>query len=121
MPIKRVLVVDDSPTERHCINEILTKAGYQVTFAFDGEAGVVKARSDKPDLIVMDVVMPGLNGFQACRSITQDPETKQIPVILCTTKNQETDKIWAMRQGAKAYVTKPVDGADLLKKIAALG
>lgn len=121
MPIKRVLVVDDSPTERHCLNEILTKAGYQVTFAFNGEEGVVKAKSDIPDLIVMDVVMPGLNGFQACRSITQDPVTKNIPVILCTTKNQETDKIWAMRQGAKAYVTKPVDGVDLLKKVTALG
>lgn len=121
MPIKRVLVVDDSPTERHYLNEILTKAGYQVAFAFNGEQGVAKAKSDKPDLIVMDVVMPGLNGFQACRSITQDADTKNIPVILCTTKNQETDKIWAIRQGAKAYVTKPVDGADLLKKITALG
>lgn len=121
MPIKKVLVVDDSPTERHCLNEILTKAGYQVSFAMNGEEGVAKAKSDKPDLIVMDVVMPGLNGFQACRSITQDPVTQHIPVILCTTKNQETDKIWAMRQGAKAYVTKPVDGADLLKKVAALG
>jgi twitching motility two-component system response regulator PilH len=74
-----------------------------------------------PDLIVMDVVMPGLNGFQACRSITQDESTKHIPIILCTTKNQETDKIWAMRQGAKGYVTKPVDGNDLLKKVTALG
>ncbi len=121
MPIKRVLVVDDSPTERHCLNEILTKAGYQVAFAFNGEEGVIKAKSDIPDLIVMDVVMPGLNGFQACRTITQDPVTQHIPVILCTTKNQETDKIWALRQGAKAYVTKPVDGADLLKKVTALG
>ena len=121
MPIKKVLVVDDSATERHHLNDILSKAGYTVAFAFNGEDGVAKARSDKPDLVVMDVVMPGLNGFQACRTLTQDPEVKHIPVILCTTKNQETDKIWAMRQGAKAYVTKPVDGADLLKKIAALG
>lgn len=121
MPIKRILVVDDSPTERHCLNEILAKAGFQVSFAFNGEEGVAKARSEKPDLVVMDVVMPGLNGFQACRSMTQDPETSHIPVILCTTKNQETDKIWAMRQGAKAYVTKPVDGAELLKKVSALG
>ncbi len=121
MPIKRILVVDDSPTERHNLNEILGKAGYQVSFAFNGEEGVAKARSDKPDLIVMDVVMPGLNGFQACRTMTQDPETQHIPIILCTTKNQETDKIWAMRQGAKAYVTKPVDGAELLKKVSALG
>lgn len=121
MPIKRILVVDDSPTERHNLNEILSKAGYQLTFAFNGEEGVAKARSEKPDLVVMDVVMPGLNGFQACRTMTQDPVTQGIPVILCTTKNQETDKIWAMRQGAKAYVTKPVDGPDLLKKITALG
>ncbi len=120
MPIKKILVVDDSPTERHCLNEILTKGGYQVAFAFNGEEGVAKARTEKPDLIVMDVVMPGLNGFQACRSITQEESTKHIPVILCTTKSQETDKIWATRQGAKGYVTKPVDGADLLKKIAAL-
>lgn len=121
MPIKRILVVDDSPTERHNLNEILTKAGYVVSFAFNGEEGVAKARSDKPDLVVMDVVMPGLNGFQACRTMTQDPLTQHIPIILCTTKNQETDKIWAMRQGAKAYVTKPVDGAELLKKVSALG
>ena len=121
MPIKRVLVVDDSPTERHCLNEILTKAGFTVSFAFNGEEGVIKAKASKPDLVVMDVVMPGLNGFQACRAITQDEHTKDIPVILCTTKNQETDKIWALRQGAKAYVTKPVDGAELLKKISALG
>jgi twitching motility two-component system response regulator PilH len=121
MPIKRVLVVDDSPTERHCLNEILTKAGYTVTFAFNGEEGVIKAKATLPDLVVMDVVMPGLNGFQACRAMTQDEKTKHIPVILCTTKNQETDKIWAVRQGAKAYVTKPVDGAELLKKITALG
>lgn len=121
MPIKRILVVDDSPTERHNLTEILTKAGYQVSVALNGEEGVAKARSDKPDLVVMDVVMPGLNGFQACRTLTQDPETRHIPVILCTTKNQETDKIWAMRQGAKAYVTKPVDSADLLKKVTALG
>ena len=121
MPIQRILVVDDSATERHNLNEILTKAGYQVAFAFNGEEGVAKARSDKPDLIVMDVVMPGLNGFQACRTMTQDPQTQHIPIILCTTKNQETDKIWAMRQGAKAYVTKPVDGAELLRKVSALG
>ena len=121
MPIKKILVVDDSPTERHFLKEILTKAGHQLVFAFNGEEGVAKARSEMPDLIVMDVVMPGLNGFQACRSMTQDETTKHIPIILCTTKNQETDKIWAMRQGAKGYVTKPVDGAELLKKITALG
>ena len=121
MVIKRILLVDDSPTERHVIGEILTKAGYQVSMAENGEQAVALAGTQKPDLIVMDVVMPGLNGFQATRAITKDPETQHIPVILCTTKDQETDKVWGLRQGAKDYVVKPVDGADLLGKIAALG
>lgn len=120
MTIKKVLVVDDSATERHIIGEILTKHGCEVVFAEDGEAGVAKAKVEKPDLIVMDVVMPGLNGFQATRAITRDVETQHIPVILCTTKGQETDKVWGIRQGAKDYVVKPVDAAELLSKIQAL-
>lgn len=121
MSAKRVLLVDDSATERHVIGEMLKKSGYDVMFAASGEEGVAKSRAEIPDLIVMDVVMPGLNGFQACRTITQDPQTRHIPVILCTTKNQQTDKIWAIRQGAKDYVTKPVDELELLDKIAAQG
>ena len=121
MAIKRVLLVDDSPTERHIIGEILTQAGFEVLLAEDGEKGVAQAKLLKPDLVVMDVVMPGLNGFQATRAITKDPETQHIPVIICTTKDQETDKVWGMRQGARDYVVKPVDGAELLSKIAALG
>ena len=120
MAIKNILVVDDSATERHITGGILTKSGYTVTFAEDGNTGVAKAKADLPDLIVMDVVMPGLNGFQATRAITTDPATKHIPVIICTTKGQETDKIWGLRQGARDYVTKPVDAAELLSKIAAL-
>lgn len=120
MATKKIMVVDDSATERHIIGGILTKAGFEVIFAEDGESGVVKAKSDLPDLIVMDVVMPGLNGFQATRAIGTDEATKHIPVIICTTKGQETDKIWGLRQGAKDYVTKPVDTAELLSKIAAL-
>ncbi len=120
MAIKRILLVDDSATERHIIGEILTNAGFEVFLAEDGEKGVAQAKALKPDLIVMDVVMPGLNGFQATRAITKDPETAHIPVIICTTKDQETDKVWGMRQGAKDYVVKPVDGAELLSKIAAL-
>jgi twitching motility two-component system response regulator PilH len=120
MAIKNILVVDDSATERHITGGILTKGGYTVTFAEDGESGVAKAKADKPDLIVMDVVMPGMNGFQATRAISTDDATKHIPVIICTTKGQETDKIWGLRQGAKDYVTKPVDPAELLSKIAAL-
>jgi twitching motility two-component system response regulator PilH len=121
MPIKKILLVDDSPTERHSINDILVKGGYEVVIAEDGEKGIAKAKSDKPDLVLMDVVMPGMNGFQACRAITSDESTKHIPVILCTSKNQETDKVWGMRQGAKDYVTKPVAANELLLKIAGLG
>lgn len=120
MAIKKILLVDDSATERHIVGEILTKAGFDVSFAEDGESGVALAKTSKPDLIVMDVVMPGLNGFQATRAISKDEDTQHIPVILCTTKDQETDKLWGMRQGAKDYVVKPVDGAELLAKIAAL-
>lgn len=121
MAISKILVVDDSPTERHFLSSLLTKQGYQVSLAENGEEAMAKAKLEKPDLIIMDVVMPGLNGFQATRAITKDEETKNIPVIMCTTKGQETDKVWAMRQGAKDYVTKPVDQAELLNKIAALG
>lgn len=120
MAIKKVLVVDDSATERHILGELLSKHGFEVSFAEDGESGVSLTKLNKPDLVIMDVVMPGLNGFQATRTITKDPETEHIPVIICTTKGQETDKIWGTRQGAKAYVIKPIDAADLLAKIAAL-
>ncbi|MGH8582893.1 MAG: response regulator [Gammaproteobacteria bacterium] len=121
MPISRVLVVDDSPTERHLINEILVKGGFQVSMADNGEDGVAKAKQLKPDLVIMDIVMPGMNGFQATRTITTDAETKHIPVIICTTKGQQTDKMWGMRQGAKDYVVKPVVGDELLGKIKMLG
>jgi twitching motility two-component system response regulator PilH len=120
MAIKRILVVDDSATERHILGEILTKQGFEVSFAESGEMGVAKAKQDMPDLVLMDVVMPGLNGFQATRAISKDPDTAKIPVLLCTTKDQETDKIWGMRQGAKDYLVKPVNVAELLGKIAAL-
>jgi twitching motility two-component system response regulator PilH len=121
MGIKRILVVDDSATERHMLRDLLTKAGYEVLSCDSGEDAIVKARQAKPDLILMDVVMPGLNGFQATRAISRDPLTRSIPVIMCTSKSQETDKIWGLRQGAKDYVVKPVDREALLAKIAALG
>jgi twitching motility two-component system response regulator PilH len=121
MAIKKVLVVDDSATERHVLGEILGKKGFQVVFADSGETGITSAKTEKPDLILMDVVMPGLNGFQATRAITHDDATKHIPVIICTTKGQETDKIWGLRQGAKDYVTKPINADELLSKINALG
>jgi twitching motility two-component system response regulator PilH len=121
MPIKNILVVDDSPTDRHYLTDMLVKNGYQVSAAENAEDALAKARQLKPDLVLMDIVMPGQNGFQATRALTRDDATKHIPVIICTSKGQETDKVWGLRQGAKDYIVKPVNQADLLAKIAALG
>jgi twitching motility two-component system response regulator PilH len=121
MSIRKILIVDDSPTERHVLNDMLTKSGYEVVASDNGEDAIQKAKSLRPDLILMDVVMPGLNGFQATRAISRDPETRAIPIILCTSKSQETDKIWGMRQGARDYIVKPVNKDELLEKIAAIG
>lgn len=120
MPVKSILVVDDSPTERHVLVELLSKNGYKVITAESGEEGIEKAKTESPDLILMDVVMPGLNGYQATRILTRDETTKHIPVIVCTSKGQETDRIWGLRQGALDYIVKPIVGEDLLSKIAAL-
>ena len=120
MPIKKILVVDDSPTERHVLVELLTKNGYQVITAENGEEGVETAKKELPDLVLMDVVMPGLNGYQATRTLTRDEATKNIPIIVCTSKGQETDKIWGLRQGAQDYLVKPINSEELLSKIAAL-
>lgn len=120
MPVKTILVVDDSPTERHVLVELLSRNGYQVITAENGEEGIEKAKRELPDLILMDVVMPGLNGYQATRTLTRDEATKHIPIIVCTSKGQETDRIWGLRQGALDYIVKPVNGDDLLAKIAAL-
>ena len=116
----RILVVDDSPTLLAGTSKILVSAGHEVIPAESGEEGVSKSLSEKPDLIVMDVVMPGISGFQATRTITSNPETQNIPIIMLTTKDQETDKVWARRQGAKDYVIKPPEAKDLLTKIDAL-
>jgi len=121
MSVKRVLVVDDSPTERFFLTDLLRKNGYEVITAENGEQGVALAKSELPDLVLMDVVMPGLNGFQATRQLSRDPATQKIPVIMCTTKDQETDRVWGMRQGAVEYVVKPVVADELLGKIVALG
>lgn len=121
MPVKKILVADDSPTDRQFLLESLSKLGYQVVLAESGEQAIAKARSELPDLVIMDVVMPGTNGFQATRQIARDEATKHIPVIMCTSKSQETDRIWGMRQGAKDYVVKPVNVKELASKIAALG
>ena len=120
MPVKTILVVDDSPTERHVLVELLSKVGYKVITAENGLEGVDKAKKESPDLILMDIVMPGLNGYQATRTLTRDEATKDIPVILCSSKGQDTDRIWGLRQGASDYVVKPINGRDLLAKISAL-
>ncbi|MGV6806358.1 MAG: response regulator [bacterium] len=116
----KVLIVDDSPTETKKLTSILERKGFAVICAESAEDGVKIARQQQPNLVLMDVVMPGLNGFQATRQIVKAPETKDIPVILVTTKDQETDRVWGMRQGAKAYLTKPIDEKALLNTIAQL-
>jgi twitching motility two-component system response regulator PilH len=121
MPIKSILVVDDSPTDLKYLTDLLAKNGYQVVTAQNADEALAKAKQLRPDLVLMDVVMPGQSGFQATRALTRDEATKQIPVIICTTKGQETDRAWGMKQGARDYIVKPVKGPELLAKISALG
>jgi twitching motility two-component system response regulator PilH len=120
MPAQKIMVVDDSPTERFFIADLLAKRGYVVVTAESGVEALAKIRVERPSLVVMDVVMPGASGFQVVRTLTRDPETQSIPVILCTSKAAETDRIWGLRQGARDYVTKPVNAEELLAKIADL-
>jgi twitching motility two-component system response regulator PilH len=120
MAIKKILVVDDSSTDAHLLTQLLQKHGFTVTRATSGEEGVQKAKSEKPDLILMDIVMPGMNGFQATRAISKDAATSSIPIIVCSSKDQETDKAWGLRQGAKDYIVKPVTEKELMAKIKAL-
>lgn len=115
-----ILIVDDSPTEIHVLSNILQKHGYEVLTASDGEKGIAMATENKPDLVLMDVVMPGMNGFQATRHLSKDPATSAIPIIIVTTKDQETDRVWGLRQGAKDYITKPVVENELIAKIKAV-
>lgn len=114
----RVLVVDDSPTETQAFRTMLEKNGHEVLNAENGADGVALARQELPDVVLMDIVMPGLNGFQATRQLSKDPSTQHIPVIIVTTKDQETDRVWGKRQGAKGYLVKPVPTARLMEEIA---
>jgi len=109
----RILIVDDSPSQLLGIQRIVEKLGHEILTATDGAAGVETAKAELPDLVLMDVVMPNLNGFQATRTLARDAATKHIPVILVTTKDQDTDRMWGMRQGAKAYITKPFSEDEL--------
>jgi len=113
----RILIVDDSPSQLLGLKRLVEKMGHETLTAEDGAAGVEAAKRELPDLVLMDVVMPNLNGFQATRSISKDPATAHIPVILVTTKDQDTDRVWGMRQGARAFVTKPVNEAELTQAV----
>lgn len=121
MTIKKILIVDDSKTEIMFLSDNLQKNGYTVRSATNAEEAFARLAEEKPDLILMDVVMPGQNGFQITRSISKDPLYADVPIFMCTSKNQETDRVWGMRQGAKDYIVKPVKMDELLAKIAALG
>lgn len=117
---KKILIVDDSPTERQFLLETLSGSGYRCILAASGEEAVAKSRAELPDVILMDVVMPGTNGYQATRTIARDASTQHIPVILCTSKSEETDKVWGLRQGAAGYLVKPINTKELLARIVAL-
>ncbi len=119
MPIQKILLVDDSKTELYHLSDVLGKRGYKVRTAENADDAMRHLAEDKPDLILMDVVMPGQNGFQLTRTITRDPRWSAVPVIMCTSKNQETDKVWGMRQGARDYIVKPVNTEELVTKIKA--
>lgn len=113
----RVLIVDDSETDAQFMKALLEKAGYQVTVAHALDQAMAVLRREPPQLILMDVVLPGASGFQATRTLSKDPETHDIPIILVSAKSQETDRVWGLRQGAKDYVRKPIDAVELLAKV----
>ena len=113
----RVLIVDDSPTETYAFQGMLEKNGFEVLTADNGADGVALARQELPDVVLMDIVMPGLNGFQATRQLTKGADTAHIPVVIVTTKDQETDRVWGRRQGASGYLVKPVTEEELCKTI----
>ena len=113
----RIMVVDDSPTDVQNLKSMLSKAGYAVIEATSGQDAIQRIKQEKPDCVIMDVVMPGINGFQATRTLSKDPETAHIPILVISSKNQETDRVWALRQGARDYIVKPVKEADLIAKV----
>jgi twitching motility two-component system response regulator PilH len=121
MAVHKILIIDDSKTETYFMTEILRKNGYAVSSADGADQAMDQIAAERPELILMDVVMPGRNGFQLTRAITRAPEYADIPIILCTSKCLETDRVWGLRQGARDYITKPVDAAELIAKIKALG
>ena len=120
MPAHKILVVDDSPTERFFLADLLSKKGYTVITAVDGDEAIRKVKAERPSLVVMDVVMPGQSGYQVTRTLSRDPDTQAIPIIICSSKGNETDRIWGLRQGARDYLIKPVKPDELLARVANL-
>lgn len=116
----RILIIDDSPTDTRVFTTVLEKHGHVVSAAGSAEAGIEAVKRERPDLVLMDVILPGMNGFQATRALARDPETAAIPVIIVSTKNMETDRVWGLRQGAKDYLVKPPSERELINRIAAL-
>jgi twitching motility two-component system response regulator PilH len=118
--VRDILVVDDSRTELVFLKGVLSRNGYHVRTAENAEQAMEQMGRQLPDLVLMDVVMPGTNGFQLTRTLARHPEYGKVPVFICSSKNQETDRVWGLRQGAKDYITKPVDAIQLLAKIEAM-
>lgn len=112
-----ILIVEDSPSELELMSHYLKESGYNVIKAAGAKEALEKAHSHNPDVIVTDVVMPGMSGFELCRSLKRNPRTQKVPIVICSSKNQEIDRLWAMRQGADAYVTKPYTREQLLRAI----
>ena len=117
MPAIKILVVDDTAAHLQQMKEIVSEAGYQVITATSGREAVERTRAEKPNMVFMDIVMDDLDGYGACREITRDEETRDIPVVFVSTKNQRADKIWAEKQGAKALITKPIDSAAIVNSL----
>jgi twitching motility two-component system response regulator PilH len=112
--VANILIIDDSPTDVRVLATLMERAGHQVAAVSSAEEGIERVHAERPDLVIMDVIMPGMNGFQATRTLTRDPKTQDIPVVMITTKSMETDRVWGMRQGARAFITKPVGERELL-------
>jgi twitching motility two-component system response regulator PilH len=112
--VATILIIDDSPTDVRVFTMLLERAGHQVVAVNSAEEGIERARADLPSLVIMDVIMPGMNGFQATRTLSRDPITAAVPIVMITTKSMETDRVWGLRQGARAFITKPVNEKELL-------
>lgn len=112
-----ILIVEDTPSEMELMSHYLRESGCTVIHAHTAQEGLDKASQHKPDAIVTDVVMPGMSGFELCRSLKKNPDTAKVPIIICTSKNQEIDRLWGMRQGADAYLTKPYTREQLVRVV----